>query len=55
VNLARPDLYPQIYHAELWHDDSHLNEAGAQLATRLLAESLKNWYAVHGEPASCGR
>jgi hypothetical protein len=55
VNLARPDLYPQIYHTELWHDDSHLNGAGAQLATKLLAENLKSWYAVHGEPASCGR
>jgi hypothetical protein len=55
VNLARPDLYPQLYRPELWLDDAHLDEAGAQLATALIAAQLKSWYAAHGQPKSCGQ
>lgn|GEM_PF-1707257 len=55
LNLARPDLYPQIYDAKLWYDEAHLNENGAQLATKLLAESLKNWYATHAAQTTGGR
>jgi hypothetical protein len=55
VNLARPQRYPQIYEAQLWYDDAHVNERGAQLVTRLLAEELKQWYAAHGLVAGCGR
>jgi hypothetical protein len=55
VNLARPDLYPQFYHPQYWLDDAHLNEQGAQMATTILAEHLKTWYAAHGEPDPCGR
>lgn len=55
VNLARPQRYPQIYDARLWYDDAHVNERGAQLVTRLLAEELKRWYAAQGQPAGCGR
>ncbi len=55
VNLANPKRYPQIYQAKHWHDDAHLNEAGARVATRLMAETLKTWYATHGQPAGCGR
>lgn len=55
INLARPDVYPQLYQPSLWSDDAHLNEDGARVATRIFAEDLKAWYAVHGQPASCGR
>jgi len=55
VNLARPQRYPQIYDAQLWYDDAHVNERGAQLATRLLAEELKRRYAAQGRVAGCGR
>jgi hypothetical protein len=55
VNLAQPRRYPQTYDAWLWYDDSHVNERGAQLVTRLLGEELKRWYAEHGQPAGCGR
>ena len=53
VNLGRPDRYPGLYRSELWLDDAHLNADGARTATGLLAESLKRWYAVHGQPAPC--
>jgi hypothetical protein len=55
VNMARPQRYPQIYDARLWYDDAHVNERGAQLVTRLLAEELKRWYAAQGPAAGCGR
>ena len=54
LNLRRPDLYPELYHAELWLDGAHLNEQGAALASTLLARELKTWYAAHGAPAPCG-
>lgn len=54
VDMARPDLYPELYQAKYWMDDAHLNERGAALMTRLVAENLKAWYAAHGEPARCG-
>jgi hypothetical protein len=55
VNLGQPSLYPQLYQPSLWLDDAHLNEEGARLATRLFAESLKQWYAIHGGLAPCER
>jgi hypothetical protein len=54
INMARPDLYPEIYQAKYWFDDVHLNERGAALLTKLMANSLKSWYAAHSEPARCG-
>jgi hypothetical protein len=54
INMARPDLYPEIYQAKYWFDDVHLNESGAALLTKLMANNLKSWYAAHGEPARCG-
>jgi hypothetical protein len=54
VNLARPDLYPQLYKAGLWHDDAHLNDIGAKLASTLIADALKQWYAAHGGAPRCG-
>ena len=54
INMARPDLYPEIYQTKYWLDDAHLNEQGAALVTKLVANNLKNWYASHGGPARCG-
>jgi hypothetical protein len=54
LNLARPDLYPELYQVKYWHDDAHLNEAGAGFASRLLAEQIKAWYAKNPAAARCG-
>ncbi|CAN5515832.1 hypothetical protein BH10ACI4_BH10ACI4_01140 [soil metagenome] len=54
VNMARPDLYREIYESKYWLDDAHLNERGAALVTKLIAGNLKNWYSNHGQPARCG-
>jgi len=49
-NLARPDLYPQLYAPELWFDDAHLDESGARLASTLLAQSLIAWQSAYAHP-----
>lgn len=54
VNLARPDLYPELYAAENWADEAHLNERGAHLASTLLANALKKFYTDHPITARCG-
>lgn len=54
VDLARPDRYPQLYQADLWHDEAHLNERGSALASALAADDLKQWYAAHGGAPRCG-
>jgi hypothetical protein len=54
LNLGRPDVFPQLYKAGLFSDDSHLNERGAALTSGLLAEQLRQWYATHGAPDRCG-
>ena len=53
IDLARPDLYPELYQAMYWHDDAHLNEPGADLSMKLLTQQLKNFYAHHPLTA-CG-
>jgi hypothetical protein len=54
VNLARPDRYPELYQRQYWYDGTHLNEIGAGVASRLLADELKKWYAEHTVTAVCG-
>lgn len=54
LNLARPDRFPQLYNAALWHDEAHLTAHGAEVATALLAQELGRWYAAHGDPPPCG-
>ena len=54
LNLAQPDVYPELYQVKYWHDSAHLNEAGAALASRLLAEQIKAWYAKNPPAARCG-
>ncbi len=54
INMARPDLYPELFQVKYWVDDAHLNEQGARLFTRLMAERLKQWYVAHGWPQRCG-
>jgi hypothetical protein len=54
INLARPDRFPFLYKAELWHDPAHMDTEGAPLVTQLFADQLKAWYAAHGAPPQCG-
>ena len=54
IDLARPDRFPQLYRAELWHDDAHLNDRGAEIASGLIADELKLWYASHNIAPHCG-
>jgi len=53
IDLARPDLYPELYQAKYWHDDAHLNEQGAGLIMKVTADRLKIFYAHHPLTA-CG-
>jgi hypothetical protein len=54
INLARPDRYPLLYQQQYWHDNSHLNESGAGVASRILAAELKSWYAKEPRVPVCG-
>ena len=40
IDVARPDLHPELYSLELWWDATHLNERGAGVYTRLLARAV---------------
>jgi len=53
IDLARPDLNPELYQGKYWHDPAHLDEAGADLVMKLTADRLKNFYAHHPLTA-CG-
>jgi hypothetical protein len=53
-NLARPDLYPQLFEPKYWHDPAHLNADGAALVSRILADQLKAWNATHHWDQTCG-
>jgi hypothetical protein len=53
-NLARPDLYPQLYAPKYWHDPAHLNGEGAALVSRILADQLKAWNAANHWDMNCG-
>lgn len=54
INLARPDRYPDLYHAELWHDPAHLNATGAVLLSRILATEITAWYSKQPTLSDCG-
>ena len=54
LNLARPDLYPQLYEHAMWRDNQHLNEQGAKAASALLAKLLLNWSHDHPVQRNCG-
>jgi hypothetical protein len=54
LNLARPDLYPQLFTPKYWHDNAHLNEEGAAFASRLLADQLQAWYLANHRNPNCG-
>jgi hypothetical protein len=53
LDLARPDLYPELYNHALWLDSQHLNEKGSKLFSRLLAQQLLAWSKTH-PPRKCG-
>lgn len=54
LNLARPDLYPQLFMPKYWHDSGHLNSDGAALGSRILADQLKTWSAANHWDQNCG-
>ena len=54
INLAQPDLYPELYQLDNWFDNAHLNGQGAALASALLAQSLQGFNAAHPTPTRCG-
>jgi hypothetical protein len=47
INLARPDLYPQLYQRTYWRNAGHVNAAGAAVFTRILAQQLDAWLRRH--------
>jgi hypothetical protein len=47
INLARPDLYPELYQRTYWRNAGHVNAAGAAVFTRLLALQLDAWLRRH--------
>jgi len=47
LDMARPDLYPQLYDRSLWEDGAHMNEQGSILFSRLLAQQLLSWAQAH--------
>jgi hypothetical protein len=53
INMARPDLYPELYQPHLWHDGAHFDGPGAELFSTLFAKRLAAWYAEHGAPTPC--
>jgi len=53
IDLARPDLYPELYQGRYWHDNAHLNEQGADLSMKLVTKQLKIFY-VHHPLTACG-
>lgn len=55
IQLGRPDLYPELYQAGLWHDNAHLDGDGAAIASALFADRLKEWYEQNGEPHACAK
>lgn len=50
----RPDIHPELFQPKYWHDDAHMNEEGAALASRLLADQLQSWYLEHHRNTNCG-
>lgn len=49
LNVASPILHPELYRAENWRDPAHLNEAGAALFSRLLAQELEKRMSAAGD------
>jgi hypothetical protein len=41
LNEGQPALHPELFRSELWHDPTHMTEAGAAIFSRLLADDLK--------------
>ena len=55
INMARPDLYPRTLPGEvLVRRCAFERAAERRCLPELMANSLKSWYAAHGEPARCG-
>jgi hypothetical protein len=41
VDPVRPDSHPELYQQRYWHDVAHLNEAGAALFSKLVADAIR--------------
>lgn len=54
IDLARPDLYPQLYERSLWLDSQHVNAEGAKVVSALLAKKLLEWAGTHPVRQNCG-
>lgn len=52
-DLARPDLYPELYDRSMWLDNQHLNAQGSKLFSALLAQQMLTWFSNH-PIHSCG-
>ena len=55
IDMARPDLYPELYQPGYWRNAGHLNAAGAAVFTRLLARQIDAWLARHAATLPCKR
>jgi hypothetical protein len=55
INMARPDLYPELYQPRYWRNAGHLDAAGAALFTRLLGQQINLWLASHDTTLPCKR
>jgi hypothetical protein len=53
INVARPPEYPELYRPDLWHDVAHLNEAGAAVYSRLVAEQMAKRKTPRQVPVRC--
>jgi hypothetical protein len=42
LNEGLPNLHPDLYRTDMWHDPLHLTEAGAGLFSKLLADDLRS-------------
>jgi hypothetical protein len=54
ISASRPDLYPDLYRAQNWADESHLNEKGAAVMSRYLAIQMSDWYQRYPKSLVCG-
>ncbi len=53
INVARPPEFPELYRPALWNDVAHLNEAGADVYSRLVAEEVARRKTRPRVPEDC--
>jgi hypothetical protein len=55
LNEGDPDLHPELFCAEMWHDPLHLTTAGAALFTKILADDLRSKLHLANREVTAGR